>query len=209
MTAAGGEDRPPGPAGALIDRSRALSFRFDGERIDGLHGDTIASALVASGRWLMSRSFKFHRPRGPVSFAGHEANTLVQVGGEPNVPADLRSVVDGDDVRPLNVVGTLRRDRAAVLGRLSRFLPVGFYYRSFFGSDGSWERWEPKIRAMAGLGRVGLPPAHRQFDKQFLHCDVAVVGGGPWSASRRPWPPRRRVRTSPCSSSCRGSAARC
>ncbi len=172
-------ERLAGDAGLLLDRARPLSFRFDGERLGALHGDTIASALLANGRWLMSRSFKYHRPRGPVSFAGHEANALVQVGGEPNVPADLRALADGDDVRSLNVVGSLRGDRAAILGRLSRFLPVGFYYRSFFGADGAWDDWEPTIRAMAGLGRVGRADPARRFDKRHLHCDVAVVGGGP------------------------------
>lgn len=148
-----GMARLQAPAGLLIDRSRPLAFRFDGANIPAYEGDTIASALVASGRWLMSRSFKYHRPRGPVSFAGHEANTLVQLGSEPNVAADLRLVTDGDDVRPLNVMGRLDRDPAAVLGRLSRFLPPGFYYRDFFGPGGRWDRWERRIRALAGLGQ--------------------------------------------------------
>ena len=171
--------RLPAPAGVLLDRSRPLTFIFDGERIDAFQGDTIASALVASGRWLMSRSFKYHRPRGPVSFAGNEANALVQLGSEPNVFADLRAAADGDVVQPLNVVGRLDRDRAAVLGTLSRFLPVGFYYRDFFGPGRVWDRWEPKIRAMAGLGHAGLAAKGRRFGQRFVHCDVAVVGGGP------------------------------
>ena len=175
----GGTMRLDAPAGVLLDRTRPIRFNFEGRPIDAFAGDTIASALVASGHWLMSRSFKYHRPRGPVSFAGHEANTLVQVGAEPNVAADLRAVGDGDDVRALNVVGELTRDRAAVLDRLSRFLPVGFYYRDFFGPGGVWDRWEPRIRAMAGLGRVGPAAAGRRFDQRFVHCDVAVVGGGP------------------------------
>ena len=174
-----GMARLQAPAGLLIDRSRPLAFRFDGANIPAYEGDTIASALVASGRWLMSRSFKYHRPRGPVSFAGHEANTLVQLGSEPNVAADLRLVTDGDDVRPLNVMGRLDRDPAAVLGRLSRFLPPGFYYRDFFGPGGRWDRWERRIRALAGLGHAGAPAPGEPFTQRFLHCDVAVVGGGP------------------------------
>jgi len=176
---ADGASRLDAPAGVLLDRSRPISFRFDGKPVDAFEGDTITSALVANGQWLMSRSFKYHRPRGPVSFAGHEANALVQVGTEPNVSADLRAAAAGDDVGPLNVVGRLRRDRAAVLGSLSRFLPVGFYYRDFFGPGRVWDRWEPKIRAMAGLGRAGPNAPGRRFEQRFLHCDVAVVGGGP------------------------------
>jgi sarcosine oxidase subunit alpha len=167
------------PAGILINRSRPIRLQFDGQAIEAFEGDTIASALTASGRWLLSRSFKYHRPRGPMSFAGHEANTLVQVGAEPNVSADLRAVHDGDNVHPLNVVGRLDRDFASVLGGLSRFLPVGFYYRDFFGPGSTWDRWETRIRALSGLGRVGLLDSSRNFDQRFVHCDVAVVGGGP------------------------------
>lgn len=172
-------DRLDAPYGLLVDRSTPIVFEFDGERVEGFRGDTITSALVGSGRWLMSRSFKYHRPRGPVSFAGHEANSLVQVGTEPNVPADLRAVAAGDVVRPLNVMGSLKKDRAAILGKLSRFLPVGFYYRDFFGPNKVWDRWEPKIRAMAGLGHAGANQPGRKFSQRFVHCDVAVIGGGP------------------------------
>lgn len=177
---AGFASRLDEPYGVLLNRTLPISFHFNGKSVDAFEGDTITSALVASGQWLMSRSFKYHRPRGPVSFAGHEANTLVQVGTEPNVCADLRAVSPGDDVRPLNVVGTLRHDRAAMLlGCFSRFLPVGFYYRDFFGPGRVWDRWEPKIRAMAGLGHAGPNAAGRCFQQRFVHCDVAVVGGGP------------------------------
>jgi len=173
-------ERLAAPYGLLVDRTRPLAFEFDGQRVEALEGDTISSALVASGRWLLSRSFKYHRPRGPVSFAGHEANSLVQVGSEPNVPADLRAVAAGDEVRSLNVMGRLERDRAApILGRLSRFLPVGFYYRDFFGPGKVWDRWEARIRALAGLGQAGAPKPGRRFSQRFVHCDVAVVGGGP------------------------------
>ena len=174
-------ERLPLPYGRLIDRAEPLRFEFDGRTHAAFRGDTIASALAAQGRWTISRSFKYHRPRGPVSFAGHEANTLVQVGDEPNVWADLHEVADGDRVAAQNVFGTVDSDRASVLGVLGRFLPVGFYYRSFFGKQGNWDRWEPVIRAMAGLGRLpsGAGPfAAREHDKKFIHCDVAVVGGG-------------------------------
>lgn len=167
------------PAGVLLDRSRRMSFRFEGRVIEAYEGDTIASALLASGQWLMSRSFKYHRPRGPISFAGHEANTLVQLGTEPNVFSDLRAVQEGDVVEPVNVLGSLRQDRGAILERFSRFMPVGFYYRDFFGPGGVWDRWEKRIRAMAGLGQVGKPAANRHFRQRFVHCDVAVIGGGP------------------------------
>ena len=51
-------------AGGLIDRERPVAFRFDGRSYQGFQGDSLASALLASGVRLMGRSFKHHRPRG-------------------------------------------------------------------------------------------------------------------------------------------------
>ncbi len=67
------------PAGGRIDRTRTLRFRFDGRDYTGHPGDTLASALLANGVHLMGRSFKYHRPRGPIAIgrggaerAGHD-----------------------------------------------------------------------------------------------------------------------------------------
>ena len=51
-------------SGGLIDRTKVLRFRFDGRDYTGHPGDTLASALLASGVRIMGRSFKYHRPRG-------------------------------------------------------------------------------------------------------------------------------------------------
>ena len=115
------------PYGTAIDRDRPLSFRFEGRVYEGFAGDTIASALAAHGEWLLSRSFKYHRPRGILSMANHDANCLVQLPGEPNVPADVRLLEDGMEVMGQNYAGSLRADRRRWLGRFSRFLPAGFY----------------------------------------------------------------------------------
>ena len=56
--------RLPPPFGAWIDRENPIDFRFESRRFQGFAGDTIASALAANGVRLLSRSFKYHRPRG-------------------------------------------------------------------------------------------------------------------------------------------------
>ena len=167
--------------GSRIDRSARIGFTFEGRPIPAHPGDTIASALAANGEWVLSRSFKYHRPRGILTMAGQDANTLVQIGDETNVRADLRPVGDGIAVTPQNVNGSLRRDRGRVIDHLGRFLPVGFYYRTFFGPGrNSWLKlWEPIIRKSAGLGVVSLDPAPRRYVKETRHCDVLVVGAGP------------------------------
>lgn len=58
-----GQQRLAAPMGLLIDREQPISFSFEGRRYSGYKGDSIASALIANGQWLISRSFKYHRPR--------------------------------------------------------------------------------------------------------------------------------------------------
>jgi len=171
--------RLPAPMGLLIDRERPLHFQFDGQACQGFAGDSIASALLGSGRWLLSRSFKYHRPRGPLSMAGQDANTLVQLPDEPNVLADLEAARDGLVVEGQNFNGSLAHDRDAYLGKFSRFMPVGFYYRSFYKPKGMWKVWEPLIRKKAGLGVLDLGFRPQYYDKAYLFVDLAVIGAGP------------------------------
>jgi sarcosine oxidase, subunit alpha len=165
--------------GVLLDRNKRLKFTFDGETYDGFDGDVIASALMASGRHVLSRSFKYHRPRGVLTMAGHDTNSIVQVGPEPNVRGDRHGISAGMQAISVNRVGRLDRDWLAALGLLSRFLPVGFYYKTFFRPRGAWRFFEKPIRALAGLGSLDPRADHGYFDKQYLFCDVLVVGGGP------------------------------
>ena len=171
--------RLPEPWGSQIDRGRAVSFSFEGRRYTGFHGDTVASALAANGEMLLSRSFKYHRPRGAFTFCGLDANSYIQLGSEPNVLADTLPLTDGLVATGQNYVGSLHRDYGVVAGLLSRFLPPGFYYRAFFRPQGIWPWWERLFRHAAGLGRLCRNSESRYFDKQYLFCDVAVIGGGP------------------------------
>jgi len=86
-------------AGGQIDRSRTLKFTFDGLPYEGHPGDTLASALLANGQRLMGRSFKYHRPRGPLSAGPEEPNALVELRSgarqEPNTRATVAELFDG------------------------------------------------------------------------------------------------------------------
>ena len=62
--------------GGLIDRSKELKFRFNDTHLKGFEGDTLASALLANGKRLVGRSFKYHRPRGIVASGAEEPNAL-------------------------------------------------------------------------------------------------------------------------------------
>jgi sarcosine oxidase subunit alpha len=165
--------------GLLIDRDQPLAFSFDGKPYQGFAGDSIASALLANGRFLLSRSFKYHRPRGPLTMAGQDANTLVQLPSEPNVLADSHLLENGVQVTGQNFNGSLDNDKDAYLGKFSKFMPVGFYYRSFYKPKGAWKVWEPIIRKKAGLGVLDLKFQPEYYDKAYLFADLAVIGAGP------------------------------
>ncbi|MBL8710473.1 MAG: (2Fe-2S)-binding protein [Rhodospirillaceae bacterium] len=174
-------NRLPAPFGRLIDRSSRVTFDFEGRRIEGFKGDTIASALCANDQWMISRSFKYHRPRGVLTMAGQDANTLVQLPQEPNCLADKYPAEDGLKVKAQNYFGSFDSDMARVVELAHRFLPVGFYYKTFHEKKKSWKFWEPIVRAMTGLGAID-PKAdfhHSYYDKKYLFADVAVIGGGP------------------------------
>jgi sarcosine oxidase, subunit alpha len=134
---------------------------------------------MASGRSLLSRSFKYHRPRGALTMAGHDVNAMVQVGAEPNVRGDRHPIEEGMAVASINRLGSLDSDRYAAISLFSRFLPVGFYYKTFFRPSGAWKYFERPIRKLAGLGKLDPEARHGHYDKQYLFCDVLVVGGGP------------------------------
>ncbi|RDD72010.1 sarcosine oxidase subunit alpha family protein [Paracoccus versutus] len=170
-------------SGGLVDRSRSLSFTFDGRRYSGHPGDTLASALLANGVRLMGRSFKYHRPRGPISAGSEEPNALVELRDgarqEPNTRATVAELYDGLRARSQNRVGSLRFDLMAVNDRLSPFFAAGFYYKTFMWPRAFWEKlYEPAIRRAAGLGRLSMQPDPDEYDKGFLHCDLLVIGAG-------------------------------
>jgi glycine cleavage system aminomethyltransferase T/NADPH-dependent 2,4-dienoyl-CoA reductase/sulfur reductase-like enzyme len=171
------------PGGGLIDRSRTLGFTFDGRAMTAHPGDTLASALLANGVSLVARSFKYHRPRGIMAAGVEEPSALVTVGqggrAEPNTRATDVFVYEGLEARSQNCWPSLAHDVGAVNGLVSRAIPAGFYYKTFFGPPKRWMRYEHFIRKAAGLG----PPPQAADPDAFLHragfCDLLVVGAGP------------------------------
>ena len=94
------------PSGGLIDRSRTVTFAFDGKSFPGHPGDTLASALLANGVRLTGRSFKYHRPRGILSAGSEEPNALVELRSgarrEANTKATTVELYDGLDATSQN-----------------------------------------------------------------------------------------------------------
>ena len=171
-------------AGGLINRNKPMSFRFDGKKYQGYEGDTLASALLANNVRLMGRSFKYHRPRGPLTSGSEEPNAIVELRSgarkEPNTRATTAELFDGLTAQSQNRWPSLAFDAMAINDRLSNFFAAGFYYKTFMWPAAFWEKlYEPIIRKAAGLGSLSLEPDPDTYDKGFLHCDLLVIGAGP------------------------------
>ena len=169
--------------GRLIDRSQPVSFTFNGRRMRGFKGDTLASALLANNQMTVGRSFKYHRPRGVVAAGPEEPNALMGLGSggafEPNQRATTTELFDGLTAQSQNHWPSLELDVGAVNARLARFLPAGFYYKTFIHPRRLWKTlYEPAIRQSAGLGKAPREADPDRYEYTYAHVDVLVVGGG-------------------------------
>jgi len=182
------------PAGGRIDRGTLLAFRFNGRHYEGHQGDTLASALLANGVSVIARSWKYHRPRGIVASGVEEPNAVVQLetGARtvPNARATEVELYDGLVAASVNAWPSVDFDVMAVTGLFARFMPAGFYYKTFMWPQSFWMKYEHLIRKASGLGTSPTEPDPDHYDKMNAHCDVLVVGGGPaglaaaWSAGK-------------------------
>jgi heterotetrameric sarcosine oxidase alpha subunit len=168
----------------LVDRSRHLSFRFDGREYSGFSGDTLASALLANGVHLLGRSFKYHRPRGVFTAGAEEPNALVELRRgarkEPNTRATVVELFDGLEASSQNRFPSLKWDFLAINNLFAPFLAAGFYYKTFMWPSSFWEKvYEPMIRRAAGLGFASGEPDPDRYEKSYAFCDVLIVGSGP------------------------------
>jgi len=181
------------PTGGRIERSKTLSFKWDGRDLTGFAGDTLASALMANNQRVLGRSFKYHRPRGIMSAGVEESGAIVSIGEgarhAPNTTATSEQLYEGLVARGQNAWPNVRFDMGAVTGLFSRFFAAGFYYKTFMGippfewgsgtGTGIWMVYEKLIRNAAGMGDAPQHPDPDSYEHAHDHCDVLVVGSGP------------------------------
>jgi sarcosine oxidase, subunit alpha len=173
--------RLPQRRGERIDRERELRFTFDGKEVVALEGDTIASALYASGRRVFSRSFKYHRPRGLLCCAGQCPNCLVSVDGAPGVRSCTEPAREGMKVEHMNATPSVDFDVMRATEKVAGpFTPPGFYYKTFIRPRRLWPLYEKVLRHAAGLGKLPKSQREREWRTEYRrrHADVLVVGGG-------------------------------
>ena len=169
--------------GRLINRSKSIEFSFDGKRLNGYEGDTLASALLANNQTLVGRSFKYHRPRGIVASGPEEPNALVGLGKgskfEPNQRATTTELFEGLHSNSQNAWPSLEFDIGGINRIMSRVFPAGFYYKTFIFPRFAWKHvFEPFIRKAAGLGAAPTEKDSDKYEYFYAHVDVLIIGGG-------------------------------
>ena len=169
--------------GRLINRTAPVEFSFNGKRLKGFQGDTLAAGLLANDQLMVGRSFKYHRPRGIVASGPEEPNALVNLGTgarlEPNQRTTTTELFDGLDSTSQNHWPSLEFDVGVVNNYVARFLPAGFYYKTFIHPRPFWKHvFEPIIRRSAGLGKAPTTGDADRYEYAYAFCDVLVVGAG-------------------------------
>ena len=168
----------------LRDPAEMVPFFFDGQQLQGVPGEPVASALLANGVKHVARSFKYHRPRGIMCAGSEEPNALLTTGTGgariPNQRATMIEVHEGLKVFSQNAWPSLKHDVMAINDLMSPFLGAGFYYKTFMWPKHFWKKvYEPAIRRAAGLGALSGQAPVGGYEKAFAFCEILIIGGGP------------------------------
>jgi sarcosine oxidase subunit alpha len=168
--------------GSRLDRSRVLTFRLDGRSYQGYAGDTLASAVLAAGATVLSRSWKYHRPRAVVTSGIEEPSALVQMESGrwaiPNAKMPEVELYQNLQAQMVNPWPSAARHLFSINRWFTPLFPAGFYYKTFMWPAKAWMWYERFIRQAGGLGAVPTQDDQDRYVHQNVHCDVLVVGGG-------------------------------
>ena len=158
-----------------------VTFTFDGREIEGIAGEPLAVSLLAVGQPILSRSFRFHRPRGLMCSTGSCGWCECEVDGVPSVRSCRVPVRPGLVARGEHAWPSVGFDLLAVVGLFSRWIPPTFYHHRFLRPRRLRKRYLDVLRWFGGRGRLRLGddraarPGRRM---RTIRTDVLVVGGG-------------------------------
>lgn len=155
-------------------REAGLTIRFDGADVPAGPDDTVASALIAAGELMTSRSAKYRRPRGAYCLLGDCGTCLVRVDGRPNVRACLTAVRDGMQVASQNSYGEL--DPTALIDSVFRG-GIDHHHLVVFPRVAN-SLMQGVARTLTGFGVLPSSAPERTGAREDHAPDVLVVGAG-------------------------------
>ena len=169
-------ERIPESSSQVIDRSKRVTVYYRDRTIQAFAGETVASALMAAGVEVFSRSFKYHRPRAPFCLSGQCGRCTMTVDGRMHVRTCQTLVKEGMRVEPQ---GDVERDIKSIADKVSWAMPTGFYYKTLYKPKFVWEMTMKVLRKAPGnLGQVKPLTKRTLAEEVNLTPELLVVGGG-------------------------------
>lgn len=164
-----------------FDRERKVELKYRGRKIRAFEGEPIGAALYAAGIKVLTRSLKYHRPRGFFCAIGKCSSCMMRVDGVPNVKTCVTPVGSGMKIEPQNCFPSTTLDMYGIMDRLSFAFPVGIYYRIFTRPRFANALFLKFIRLITGMGKFpGTSPKSKSMAKsEWRDTEVAVIGAGP------------------------------
>jgi sarcosine oxidase subunit alpha len=169
------------PGGDDATAKRIVRFTFDGHDYEGVEGEPLAASLLAADRLTLSRSFRFHRPRGLMCSTGQCGWCECEVDGVPSVRSCRAPVRDGLVARGEHAWPSVERDLLSLVGLVSRWIPPTFYHHRFLRPRRLRKRYLDVLRWFGGRGRLtleGRTPDRAGRPTRRIDTDIFVVGGG-------------------------------
>lgn len=162
---------------ARASEGGAVHLRFDEALVEARTEDTLATALIAAGVLMTSRSPKYRRPRGPYCLTGDCGTCLVRVDGRPNVRACTTVVREGMRVSTQNSYQPRRLDPTAIVDKVFR---KGIDHHHFFVRPRIVNQvMQEFARNLTGFGELPDGADERHVDHVDHELPAVVVGCGP------------------------------
>ena len=167
---------------SIINDSEVVSFVFENKTYSGFAGDSLASALSANDIKVLSKSYKYARPRGLMAPYADEPNALVSLEQKgvytPNAKAtQVELYQDMNATAPTlnpDLIGSIK----PLFKVFHKFMPAGFYYKTFMQPKKLWMLYERFLRSFAGISKSPVEADSEHYDHMHHNCDVLVVGAG-------------------------------
>jgi sarcosine oxidase, subunit alpha len=161
-------------------RGKAVGLRWEGEPLRAYSGESVAVALYAAGDGVVSRSLKYHRPRGFFCLEGHCGACLMRIDGVPNLRACMEPCAEGLSVEGQNAYPSPDMD---VLGAVDWLFPDGMNHHTLMTGSRLLNKVVSKVvRQLSGLGTLPEPvdaAAREREACEEIDVDVLVIGAGP------------------------------
>jgi sarcosine oxidase subunit alpha len=154
----------------------SVLLRFDEQLISAQPRDSLATALIAAGVLMTSRSPKYRRPRGPYCLGGDCGTCLVRIDGRPNVRACMTPVHEGMRSHSQNTYQPASLDPTQIVDHL---FPSGIDHHHMFVRPRAVNQVMQEVaRNLTGFGELPEGVAEREHDYVEQPLEVLIIGAG-------------------------------